>query len=232
MTFQPPPPGPTASVAPVPRSIEVIADPTAIAAAYGELSRVGVTTPFQTRDWVAAWVAAGAVEGEAAIVTGWSGERLDFVLPFEILRVGAVAVARWMSGSHAGYNFGLWRREAVPDAGELAALFDTVGRRQRIDVFALDNMPRVWDGLANPIAEAFGATAALDDGHRFRLPARFDELIARRNAGHKRKKLKQKEKLLTAAGDYRIGRAVAVTDRKSTRLNSSHIPLSRMPSSA
>ena len=34
------------------------------------------------------------------------------------------------------------------------------------------------------------------------------------------------------AGLHRIRDALAVPDRKSTRLNSSHIPLSRMPSSA
>ena len=38
---------------------------------------------------------------------------------------------------------------------------------------------------------------------------------------------KQVEDILQA-----MGRKVSQTDRKSTRLNSSHIPLSRMPSSA
>lgn len=189
------------------RTIEVVADPDSIAAAHRALDRDGVATPFQTRPWLAAWVASGAGEGRPLIMVGRTAERLDFVLPFEVTRWGPFRLARWMSGSHASYNFGLWRRDAVPSARDLIASFDLVGRSAGIDAWALDNMPLTWKGLANPLAAAFGWYPALDDGHWFRLSANFDELIGRRNAGHKRKKLRSKERMLAAVGGYRIAQA-------------------------
>lgn len=194
------------------RTIEVVADPDSIAAAHRALDAEGVTTPFQTRPWVAAWVSSKAGTGRPLIMVGRTAERLDFVLPFEVARRGPFRVARWMSGSHASYNFGLWRRDAVPAAHDLVASFDLVGRSAGIDAWALDNMPLTWKGLANPLATAFGWYPALDDGHWFRLSTSFDELIGRRNAGHKRKKLKSKERMLAAAGDYHISRALSDAD--------------------
>lgn len=175
--------------------------------AWRALEAVGVTTPFQSFAFVSAWIASKAEGGRPWIVTGWTGERLDFVLPLEIHSRGGLSVARWIGGSHAGYKFGLWRRDAVPDGRKLAALIRTAGRDEGIDLFVLDAMPLTWDGLHLPLATAFEFHDALDDGHRFALPASFDELIAARNSGHKRKKIKQKERLLHAAGNYSIAPA-------------------------
>ncbi len=187
--------------------MRVFRDTAEIADAWRSLEAEGVTTPFQSLAFVSAWIASKAEGGRPCIVTGWSGERLDFVLPFEIHRKNGLSVARWIAGSHAGYKFGLWRRCAVPDGKTLAEIFASVGRAEGIDLFVVDAMPLRWDGLDLPLATAFDCHDALDDGHRFALPASFEELISARNSGHKRKKIKQKERLLRAAGDYSIARA-------------------------
>lgn len=187
-----------------------------IATAWAALEREGVTTPFQSLAFVSAWIASGAGAGRALFVTGWTGERLDFVWPFEVTRRGGLATARWIGGSHASYGLGVWRREAVPAGAVIARLLARIGRAEGIDLFVLDAMPREWEGFELPFAAAVPCREALDDGHRFRLMPRFDDLIAARNGGHKRKKIKQKEKLLHAAGGYAITRAEGEAEIRAT----------------
>lgn len=208
----PPSPGP-ADRAPTLRVARDIAD---IAADWAALEREGVATPFQSLAFVSAWIASGAGSGRPLLVTGWTGERLDFVWPFEVTRRGGLTTARWLGDSHASYGFGVWRRGAVPAGDVIARLSARLARAEGIDLFVLDAMPRVWEGLDLPFAAAVPCHAALDDGHRFRLMPRFDDLIAARNGGHKRKKIKQKEKLLHAAGGYAIARAEGEAEIRAT----------------
>ncbi len=209
-----PPPASTVDGAAV--SVRVVADPAAIAAAWRALEAEGVTTPFQLFDWVATWIAAGAGgDREIVIVVGGRDGRTDFVWPFEIERKAGVRVAQWLGGRHASYNFGLWRREALPSAPEIRVALARIAGDAGIDLFVLHNMPAVWEGLANPFAGALAHGPALDDGHYFRLEASFEALVAGRNAGHKRKKLKTKERLLAAAGDYRIAQTTTAEEAEA-----------------
>jgi len=187
-----------------PTTWDVADDVGVLAPAWRALEAEGVAPPFQGFDWVAAWIASGAGDGETMLVTVRRGERLDAVLPFEILRIGPVRIAHWLSGRHAGYGFGLWRRGVPFPAEEIVAGLGRVGRSRRIDLFVLDDMPLDWDGTGNPLATVLTTQPALDDGHYFHLAPSFDALLAGRNAGHKRKKIRAKEKMLAALGDYRV----------------------------
>jgi CelD/BcsL family acetyltransferase involved in cellulose biosynthesis len=194
---------------------DVLDDPHALAPAWRALETDGVTTPFQNFAWVSTWTAARAGTGEVALVVARRGDRLDAVLPFEIRRIGPLRIAHWLSGRHAGYNFGLWRRDAVPAPADIVAGLERIGRARGIDLFVLENMPLVWDGMANPLAGALRTHSALDDGHHLHLAPTFDALLAGRNAGHKRKKIRAKEKMLAAAGDYRIVTASSDDEAKT-----------------
>ena len=200
-----------APTADCPFRLDAVADAATIAADWRALSRDGLAAPFQTADWVTTWVAAGGLPRGARmlLLRGRLGEATVFVLPLVVERRGPVTLARRLGGSHAGYVLGVWRADALAtlDAATLAAALRDLGRREGIDAFALDAVPRIWEGVAVPLARLGAARASLDDGHVFRLDPSFDALLAGRNAGHKRKKVKSKEKLLAAAGGYRIASA-------------------------
>ena len=200
-----------ATAADLPFHLDAVADPATIGAEWRALSQGGVAVPFQTADWVTTWVAAGALPRGARmlLLRGRLGEATVFVLPLVVERRGPVTLARRLGGGHAGYVLGVWRADALAalSPATLAAALRDLGRRERIDVFALDAVPPIWGGVPVPLARLGTARTSLDDGHLFRLDPSFDALLAGRNAGHKRKKVRAKEKLLEAAGGYRIATA-------------------------
>ncbi|WP_333824239.1 GNAT family N-acetyltransferase [Pinisolibacter sp.] len=202
-----------------PLVLDAVADPAAVADAWREIETGGGVLPFQAYDWVEAWIAAGATPpgSRPLVIRGRRGGTTEFLLPLVIERVGPVTVARRLAGSHAGYVLGAWRDLAaeIPPA-EIRTGLLAVGRAAGVDAFVLDAVPTVWDGVANPLVAALPHAPSLDDGHVFRLGPSFDALLAGRNAGHKRKKVKAKEKLLVAAGDYRVSIAATSAEVEAT----------------
>lgn len=191
-----------------PFRLDAVADAATIEAAWRRLEGEGVALPFQTRDWVDAFLAAGALPKWARplVLRGRRGEETHLLLPLVVERRGAVSIARRLGASHASYVLGVWSREAFAGLApaELEAELLRIGRAEGIDAFAFDAVPATWDGCPTPLAGVGTVRPALDDGHAFRLAASFDALLAGRNAGHKRKKVRAKERLLEAAGGYRI----------------------------
>ncbi len=202
-----------------PLALDAVADPAVVAEAWREIEARGVVLPFQSHDWVEAWIAAGATAPGARplVIRGRRGETAEFLLPLVVERVGPIAVARRLAGSHASYVLGAWRDLAarIPPE-EIRAGLLALGRAEGIDAVVLDAVPTVWEGMANPLVAALPHAPSLDDGHVFRLDPSFDALLAGRNAGHKRKKVKAKEKLLAAAGGYRISVAATAEEVEAT----------------
>ncbi|MDK9697148.1 MAG: GNAT family N-acetyltransferase, partial [Siculibacillus sp.] len=174
---------------------------------------------FQTFDWTRTWIAAGALPAgtRPLILRGRRGEVTEFLLPLVVEPAGPLRLARRLGGSHASYFVGVRRAlAAAPTPDELRAALVAVGRAEGIDAFVFEAVPARWDGAADPFVEGLDARPSLDDGHAFRLGSSFEALLAGRNAGHKRKKTKAKEKLLEAAGGYRISVAVAPDEVEAT----------------
>lgn len=196
---------------------DAVATPAALVGQWRALEATSAAAPFQTLDWVSAYAAAGALPTGARtlVVRGRRGGATVFLLPLAIERSGPVRLARRLGGSHASYTLPLVAADAAIDPAELRAGLVAIGRREGIDAFALDAVPATWAGAPNPLA-ALPCAASLDDGYLFRLAPSFDTLIAARNAGHKRKKIKAKERLLEAAGDYRITTAATVSEVEAT----------------
>jgi CelD/BcsL family acetyltransferase involved in cellulose biosynthesis len=199
--------------------IDAVADPAVLAEDWRRLERDGVVSPFQSYDWVAAWIEAGALPAASRVlvIRGRRGAVTEFLLPVVVDRVGPLALARRLGGSHASYVLGAWRDlsagippQAIRDG------FAALARSEGIDAFALDAVPVAWNGVAVPLAAALPARPSLDDAHAVRLDPSFETLVAARNAGHKRKKLKSKEKMLRAAGDYRITTAATAEEVEAT----------------
>jgi CelD/BcsL family acetyltransferase involved in cellulose biosynthesis len=212
-------PLPSSNGSPAPLAIDAAADPAAVAPVWREIEARGVVLPFQSHDWVEAWISAGATAPgtRLLVIRARRGETTEFLLPLVVERAGPIAVARRLAGSHASYVLGAWRDLAAPiPPEEIRAGLRALGRAEGIDAFVLDAVPTAWAGVANPLVVALPSTPSLDDGHVFRLDPSFDALLSGRNAGHKRKKVKAKEKLLAAAGGYRISVAATAEEVEAT----------------
>ena len=210
-------PPPSVETAP-PLVVDAVADPATLEATWRDLEHHGVVLPFQSFDWVSAWIAAGAGPPGArfVVIRGRRGDTTDFLLPLSVERSGPVTVARRLAGSHASYVLGARRDLASGTAAEIREALLAVARRVGIDVFALDGVPAAWDGRPDPLVAAFTAAPSLDDGHAVRLAPNFEALLAGRNAAHKRKKVKAKERLLEAAGGYRVAVASTPAEAEAT----------------
>lgn len=193
--------------------LDAVADPAPVADDWRALERDGLVAPFQTFAWVETWIAAGAVPAGARplLLRLRRGGATVGLLPLVVERTGPLVVARRLGGNHASYFVGAWADAALAgvDPARLAAVFHAFARAEGIDAFALDAVPATWGDRSNPLAALGRARPSLDDGHAFRLAPSFDALLAGRNAAHKRKKLKAKERLLTAAGSLRVAVAAS-----------------------
>ena len=219
MVETPAPSAPPPSVPAVRPVFDAVDDPAAVAEVWRELERNGCVMPFQSYDWVTTWLAVGASPAGARpmVIRARRDGVTEWLLPIVVERLGPVAIARRLGASHASYVLGAWRDLAAGLAPqEIRAGLLALARREGIDAFALDAVPVDWDGIAVPLAAALPRRPSLDDGHALRLTTSFEALLAGRNAGHKRKKLKVKERMLEAAGGYRISTAATAAEIEAT----------------
>jgi len=181
------------------------ADARAIEAPWRLLEASGVGTVFQRFDWVDAYVRNVAPhEGlEPAFLLGHLDGRPAFVLPLGVARQGSMRVARWLGGSHSGYNFGLWSREAADAVARLGR--GTLERMLRealpgVDGAVLLRMPLVHDGIAQPLA-ALSTMPSSVQGYSVGLEGGMDAVIGRTNGGARRRRARSKERKMAEIGD-------------------------------
>lgn len=185
-------------------TVERHPDARAIEAEWRLLEATGIGTVFQRFDWVGAYIRHVAPhEGlEPALLLGRLDGRPAFILPLAIARQGSMRIARWLGGSHSGYNFGLWSREA---ADAVAALGRGALERMLkqalpgVDGAVLARMPRVHDGVALPLA-ALTALPSAVHGYSVSLEGGMDAVIARTNGGARRRRARSKERKMAELG--------------------------------
>lgn len=121
-----------------------------------ELERDAAGTLFQSYAWTASWIdhAAKAFAEIPLIVAGRDQTgRLAFVLPFAVARRQQANWLTWLGQEHAGYGFGLYRRDAMAriDGNMLRQIIDQA-RTASPDIHGvhLSKQPFEWDGLRNP----------------------------------------------------------------------------------
>ncbi|TNC11097.1 GNAT family N-acetyltransferase [Methylobacterium terricola] len=158
-----------------------------------------VMTPYQRFDWVNAF--AAALPGNARpcpVLLRDADGRPRALLPLAVKREAGIRVARVIGGRHANYHMPVFAgpdAAALPGAAYRQALAQG-GRRAGIDVIHLVDQPRLWNGVANPLAEG---PASPSDGYGLALAADPDAVLKRVMSGDARRKLRQKEKWLVAA---------------------------------
>ncbi len=114
-----------------------------------------LATAFQRFDLLNAWQShVGGSDGAAALVAiayGADGTPL-LLLPFATQHESGATVARFMGGKHTTFNMGLWQRDfaAAATKRDLDAVWAAIGAAG-VDVLALTQQPRLWQGVANPV---------------------------------------------------------------------------------
>lgn len=183
--------------------------PSAVEAEWRLLEATGIGTVFQRFDWVDAYVRHVAPhEGlEPAILLGRLDGRPAFVLPLGVSRRSALRIARWLGGSHSGYNFGLWSYEA-------AAAVARLGRERlerilaaalpQVDGAVLERIPATQDGVDQPLA-ALRTLPSPVQGYSVSLDGGMDEVIARTGGGARRRRARSKERRMAQMGEVRHG---------------------------
>jgi CelD/BcsL family acetyltransferase involved in cellulose biosynthesis len=129
--------------------------------------------------------------------------RPQAMLPFVVSRRAGVAVARFIGGKHANFGMGLWRpafARAIT-AEELSAVLRRIARESRepIDLFALNNQPVSWGGLANPLA-LLPHRPSPSYGYRLTLGSDAEAVLEGVVSSASRRKLRRKERSLAEHG--------------------------------
>ncbi len=164
-----------------------------------EGSATVVMTPYQRFDWAAAYFATAPRARPLIAVLRDPCGRPRLLLPFAVRRERGLRVARIVGERHANFHmpvFASREAAALPPETVRAALV-RLGRAHGIDAYAFAHQPRAFADTVNPLAE--GGTPSPSDGYGMRLGPDPEETVARLFSGDARRKLRQKEKWLTAA---------------------------------
>ena len=181
---------------------EVIPDMAAAEALWRriEADPASVQTPYQRFDWVMAFLrATGQIDQARVVVLRDHEGRARLLLPLTMQRQYGLRVARSVGDTHANYHMPLFATRdaaAIPYDTILAALI-AAGRSAGFDLYALPHQPRMWDGVANPLAA--GGEPEASDAYGLMLGPDPEATVRRVFSADARKKLRSKEKRLIEA---------------------------------
>jgi CelD/BcsL family acetyltransferase involved in cellulose biosynthesis len=198
--------------------IDVIEDIAAAEPVWRGLERSGAgATPYQRFDFIAPWLRhVGNRQGvRPFLVVGRDGRGAPlFLLPLGRVRQGPLDVAGFLGGKHVNFNFALWRRDVAAGLGpaEVAAIVRMIrSSGHGVDLLALTNQPRQWDGVPNPFA-ALRHQPSPSFAYRGSLTGDFSALAHARLSAAQRKKLRKKERVLSGAQPIRYWRVETADD--------------------
>ena len=157
------------------------------------------------------------------------GDALDHVLLYGPPGLGKTTLA-YVIANEMGAQVRATSGPVLEKPGDLAAILTNLADREVLFIDEIHRMPATIEEILYPALEDYELDIVIGQGpgaRSVKVPLqRFTLIGATTRAG-----------LLTAPLRARFGivhrlEFYGASDRKSTRLNSSHIPLSRMPSSA
>ena len=185
--------------------VRVLTDLDEADAAWSALGDLGATSPYQTLAFLRAWLATlGQDEGVSPFVILAEDDdgRPSAVLPLGIVR-GALRRAVFLGGKQVNSNLGLFRGPWTP--ADLMDLLREAGRG-RIDLYALKNMPRAWNGVDNPLAQ-LDSIDAPSSNFSTSLSIYFEQWFNSRTSKDARKKWRKKRQGLEKVGPVAFTRA-------------------------
>ncbi|MCW2275411.1 GNAT family N-acetyltransferase [Rhodoblastus acidophilus] len=186
--------------------VDVFRDPREALACWRVLSADRCGSFYQSETFLLNWLEVYRGVEPFFIVARAAGAPVA-LLPLGLRRVGPLRVAKFLGGSHANYNLGLFRDPDAFAAEDIAALLRAAARAPGgPHLYRLLNLPRIWNGVENPLlrlphqdgASPAYCTALADDG---------DVWLSHKLSADTRKKLRKKEKRLTDRGALSYFRA-------------------------
>lgn len=165
-----------------------------------------LASAYQRYDFLKLWQHhVGAPAGIAPIIVIGFNRR---GLPLFLWPLGRRPVAGWrliefLGGKHVNFNMALWRRDLAGqiDVETLRGLLAKLSAHG--DVVSLANQPLTWGGATNPFG-LLPNQAAVDTGFSGALVADYDALLRARSNSSTRKKMRKKERALSAHGIVRF----------------------------
>jgi CelD/BcsL family acetyltransferase involved in cellulose biosynthesis len=130
------------------------------------------------------------------------------LLPLVRKQVGPLHVGFFMGGKHTNFNLPVWHPEYLKQrASGLNALLEGLRHNgPRLDLLVLINQPLTWQGAINPMLQV-PHRASASRAYSGELHANFEVLLKERMGSNSRKKLRQKERQLSALGPVAFQRA-------------------------
>jgi CelD/BcsL family acetyltransferase involved in cellulose biosynthesis len=173
---------------------------------------------YQTPGFVGAWMAnAGAHEGFAPLIVAARDAhgRMVALLPLALRNRLGLTTASFAGGSHSNYNMPLIRRDALArfTAAECARLLKEAGAAAGVDLFALENQPEEWQGVANPFATLRGQPSP-NPAFCGRLSPDVEEHFSCLFSTKTRSKQRRKMRRFEEIGNARIYRAETRQERQ------------------
>jgi CelD/BcsL family acetyltransferase involved in cellulose biosynthesis len=188
---------------------------------WDELEAVAGASPYQAFAFADAWFqtigAARRASPFIVVAREKSGAPLA-LMPFARRSRGLLGVVEFIGGKHANFNLGLFRPGRAWSAAALSGLLSAAAAQAeaRVDLYALVNQPRDWQGRLNPLA-ALGGWASPSFGYKSELPLAFEAWRDARYSKVARRKLRKKAERLASMGavSHRFARDEAEAARIS-----------------
>lgn len=177
---------------------EIFDDPRAARAAWAEIYPSGLATPYQSADFVEAWLRtigrSQSIRPTIVVVHDDLG-KISAILPLGVRRRMGIAVAEFAGGKHANFHMGVYRRGLAVDADAVTGLLRRVAAAVRFDAVTFVNQPRIWQGMVNPLATLKGQDSP-SLGHAADLSGGFTRWLETHYSKAAQKKLRKKTRRL------------------------------------
>ncbi len=199
--------------------VEIFRDLAQAEADWRKLEATGSLTPYQRYDFLKLWQDhIGGNEGvEPLIVIAYddTGEPLC-LLPLGKFSRGPFAVARFLAGKHANYNFGPWRKGVAFDRGLVERMLEEIANADpELAALELFNQPLNWHGTENPLLQ-FPHQPSPSAGYRLKLGEPGEAVLTRQLSTSYRGRIRGKERKLAKLPGYRY--FVASTAEEARRV--------------
>jgi CelD/BcsL family acetyltransferase involved in cellulose biosynthesis len=141
------------AMAAVPMEVDVFDTLAGAEAIWRELERRAVLTPYQSFDWIAALLAAGA-ESDSRVLVAVITKRGHPValLPLGLRKRRGLTEAHVLGTRQSNADWLLAEPGFAPSKAELQSIFTLVSQvAGGIDLLSLSNLPQSWQGHRNPL---------------------------------------------------------------------------------
>jgi CelD/BcsL family acetyltransferase involved in cellulose biosynthesis len=183
---------------------EVFSDLAPARAAWDEIERLAVASPYQGFGFVEAWLGARGrtcgIEPFIVVARDETG-RPSAVLPLGRSRRGPVWTAEFLGGADANFKMGLFRPGLAASRAAIEELLRWAARRAtaRVDLFWLVDQPHGWRGAVNPMT-ALPRAPSPSSGHKTNLNPDFGVWLKGRYSREAQRKLRKKTRRLAEMG--------------------------------